>query len=84
MRYNYKTSQELTDDEKAFVDHVMNAIADYIEKKPTDRQCLMILISKLSQLAFCHQTPFFSIKQQIKEIDEFCNHLKHYAKKVKK
>jgi hypothetical protein len=79
MNYNCKTPQKLTDDEKSLVDHVKN----YIDKKPTDRKCLMILISKLSQIAFCHQTPF-SIKQQLKEIDEFCNHLKHYAKKIKK
>lgn len=67
-----------TQEEKEFTHFLLDTIADYIEKIPTERRTLICAITRVCQIVFCQQT-HFDVKQQCNEIDEFCNFLKSFA-----
>ena len=67
-----------TQEEKEFTHFLLDTIADYIEKIPTERRTLICGLSRVCQIVFCQQT-HFDIKGQCHEIDEFCNFLKSFA-----
>jgi hypothetical protein len=67
-----------TDEEKEFTDFLLDTIADYVQKIPTERRTLICALSRACQIVFCHQTPL-DVKQQCKEIDDFCGFLKSHA-----
>lgn len=69
-----------TEEEIDFTNFLLDTIADYVEKIPTERSTLICALSKLCQIVFCLQTPL-DVKQQCKEIDDFCAFLKSYALK---
>jgi hypothetical protein len=69
-----------TQEEKEFTHFLLDTIADYIEKIPTDRRTLIAALSRACQIVFCQQT-HFDVKQQCEEIDDFCAFLKSYALK---
>lgn len=69
-----------TDEEKEFINFLLETIADYIEKIPTDRRILICALSAVCKIVFCQETPL-NFKQQCNEIDEFCAFLKEYALK---
>lgn len=66
---------ELTNQEKEFSSYLMEKIADYIEKKPTDRRILIVALSQICRITFCEQTPF-DTETQCQEIEAFCEFLK--------
>ncbi len=78
------SSQELpmvgpaTEEEEDFTRFLLETIADYVEKIPTERHVLICALSTACQIIFCHQTPL-NVKQQCKEIDDFCAFLKSHA-----
>ena len=67
-----------TENEIYFTTFLLDTIADYVEKIPTDRRVLICALSRACQIVFCQQTPF-DVKQQCKEIDDFSAFLKSYA-----
>lgn len=69
-----------TEEEKQFTNFLLDTIADYIEKIPTERRTLICALSRACQIVFCQQT-HFDVKGQCKEIDEFCAFLKSFALK---
>ncbi len=69
---------KMTEEEKEFVNYISDCIADYIEKKPTDRQTLIAALSHLCRIVFSIETPF-DIQEQCREIDHFCEFLKSCA-----
>lgn len=69
-----------TEEEREFTNFLLETIADYVEKIPTDRRVLICALSRLSQIIFCQETPL-DVKNQCKEIDDFCAFLKSYALK---
>ncbi len=67
-----------TQEESHFTNYLLSGISTYVSQKPTDRSILIAAISQISKIVFCQQTPF-GVKEQCKEIDDFCNYLKKYA-----
>jgi hypothetical protein len=67
-----------TQEEMEFTNFLLDTVADYIEKIPTERRTMICALSKLSQIVFCNQT-HLDVKGQCKEIDDFCNFLKSFA-----
>lgn len=67
-----------TNEEKDFTNFLLNTIANYVEKTPTERRTLICALSALCKIVFCDQT-HFDVKQQCEEIDDFCAFLKSYA-----
>ena len=64
--------------EAHFVSFILCGIAQYVDKIPTERTCLIAAVAHLARMVFCEQTPF-DLKGQCNEIDGFCNVLKNYA-----
>lgn len=69
-------------EEEKFTDYLLFCIAEYIKHECSlKRGVLLAAVSRLSQIAFCEfdSEYRFDLKSTIKEIDEFCNHLKKHA-----
>lgn len=69
-----------TDKEKQFTNYMLDCIADYVEKIPTNRGALIFALSRLAQIVFCQETSC-DVKKQCEEINDFCQFLKSYALK---
>ncbi len=83
MNYQKTIKKKITEKDLNFIGYILNKVDEYISKKPLDRIALIEAIALLSKIVFCEQTPL-NVKEQCEEIDIFYNHLKHYAKKIKK
>lgn len=73
---------EATKEEILFTDYLLLCFLDFAKNhEGLRRGSLIAALRRLLQIAFCEfdTESSLDIKRQVKEIDEFCNHLKKYA-----
>lgn len=71
---------EPTLEELQLTHYLMNGLAHYVSINKVDRRVLIAALSEICKIVFTKQTPF-NVKEQCKEIDNFCNWIKSHALK---